>query len=270
MKKTKGLMIAGTLLLGLVAAGCGASKTPAPAPNQGGGSSAPAPQVKEYVVGTDAAYAPFESVNDKNEIVGFDIEVMKAISDKAGFKVKFENTPWEGIFNSLQNGERDLLISAITITDERKADKDFSEPYFEAQQLIAVPKNSSIAKFEDLKGKKVGVQNGTTGDEVVKKLLGETSPNIKRFESTPLALKELENGGVDAVVADNGVVLEYVKNNSDKGFKTISDNSFEKEFYGIAVKKGNKEVLDKVNQGLKKIKDDGTYQKIYDKYFGTK
>ncbi|GAX89685.1 basic amino acid ABC transporter substrate-binding protein [Effusibacillus lacus] len=270
MKKKGLLTLAATLLLGTALAGCGASKTPAPAPapSQGGGTSTPAPQVKEYIVGTDAAYAPFESENDKKEIVGFDIELLTAVAEKGGFKVKFVNTPWEGIFTSLKNGDRDILISAITITEERKKEMDFSEPYFEAKQLIAVPKDSKIAKFEDLKGKKVGVQTGTTGDDVVSKLLGKDSKDIKRFESTPLALKEMVNGGVEAVVADNGVVINYVKNNSDKGFKTVEDASFEKEFYGIAVKKGNKEVLDKINAGLKKVKEDGTYQKIYDKYFG--
>ena len=145
---------------------------------------------------------------------------------------------------------------------------DFSTPYFDAQQLIAVKKDSKIAKFNDLKKLKVGVQNGTTGDEVVSKLQGKDSANIKRFESTPLALKELEAGGVDAVVADNGVVVHYVNNNSDAKFKTISDASFVPEQYGLAVKKGNTELLDKLNKGLADIKTDGTYDKIYTQYFG--
>lgn len=224
---------------------------------------------KELVVGTDAAYAPFESEQADKTITGFDIDVVNAIAAKAGLKVKFVNTPWEGIFTQLQNGDRDLLVSAITITDERKATMDFSEPYFEAKQLIAVPKNSKVAKVDDLKPIKVGVQNATTGDEAVQKILGKTSNQIKRFESIPLALKELEAGGVDAVVADNGVVNHYVANNA-VGFKTIEDASFKPEFYGIAVKKGNKALVEKINEGLKAIKADGTYQNIYNKYFGAK
>ncbi|WP_137936932.1 basic amino acid ABC transporter substrate-binding protein [Chitinivorax sp. B] len=226
------------------------------------------PTVKELVVGTDAAYAPFESENENKEIVGFDIEVVKAIAEKVGLQVKFINTPWEGIFKTLEQGDRDFLVSAITITDERKQSMDFSEPYFEAKQLIAVPKDSKVQKLDDLKKLKVGVQTGTTGDEVVQKLQGKTSVNIKRFESTPLALKELEAGGVDAVVADNGVVINYVKNNSDKGFRMVEDASFAKEFYGLALKKGNTELATKLNEGLKKIKEDGTYDKIYAQYFG--
>jgi polar amino acid transport system substrate-binding protein len=145
---------------------------------------------------------------------------------------------------------------------------DFSDPYFDAAQLIAVKETSKVAKFADLKKLKVGVQTGTTGDEAVTKLLGKTSTNIKRFESTPLALKELEAGGVDAVVADNGVVAHYVANNPGGKFKTVSDPEFKPEQYGIAIKKGNSELLAKVNQGLAAIKADGTYAQIYAKYFG--
>ncbi|WP_028456573.1 basic amino acid ABC transporter substrate-binding protein [Chitinilyticum litopenaei] len=223
---------------------------------------------KVYQVGTDAAYAPFESVNEKKEVVGFDIEVLSAIAAKAGIEVKFINTPWEGIFATLANGERDIVISAVTITPERRQTMDFSEPYFEAKQLIAVGPNSKISKFADLKTLKVGVQTGTTGDEVVQKLQGKTSANIKRYESTPLALKELLNGGVDAVVADNGVVVNFIANNKGSKLKTIDDSSFAKEYYGIAVKKGNKDLLAKLNKGLAAIKADGTYDKIYKKYFG--
>jgi polar amino acid transport system substrate-binding protein len=224
--------------------------------------------MKVYTVGTDAAYAPFESQNEKGEIVGFDIEVVQAIAAKAGFEVKFINTPWEGIFNSLGQGDRDMIVSAVTITEERKQTMDFSDPYFDAAQLIAVKEDSKVAKFADLKKMKVGVQTGTTGDEAVSKLLGKTNTNIKRFESTPLALKELEAGGVDAVVADNGVVVHYVANNPGGKFKTVADTEFVPEQYGIAIKKGNTELLALVNKGLADIKADGTYAGIYSKYFG--
>jgi polar amino acid transport system substrate-binding protein len=261
--KTSSLLIAG-----LVLAACGKQEAAAPAAPAASAAAAP-PPAKVYVVGTDAAYAPFESQNEKGEIVGLSMDILNAIAAKAGIQVKFVNTPWEGIFNSLQQGDRDALISSITITDERKQTMDFSAPYFDAQQLIAVKADSKVAKFDDLKKLKVGVQTGTTGDEVVTKLLGKNSTAIKRFESTPLALKELESSGVDAVVADNGVVIHYVANNAGAKFKTVSDNaSFVPEQYGIAVKKGNTELLDKINKGLADIKADGTYDKIYAQYFG--
>lgn len=266
------LQTSALLITGLLLSACGKKTETPPAPAASEAvASAPAPTpapAKVYMVGTDAAYAPFESQNEKGEIVGFDIDVVTAVAKKAGIEVKFVNTPWEGIFNTLQQGDRDLLVSAVTITEERKQSNDFSNPYFDAQQLIAVKANSKISKFDDLKKLKVGVQTGTTGDEVVSKLQGKTSANIKRFESTPLALKELEAGGVDAVVADNGVVINYVANNAASKFKTVADKAFAPEQYGLVVKKGNAELLGLLNKGLADIKADGTYDQIYAKYFG--
>ena len=264
------LQASGLFAAGLLLAACG-KKEPAPTATAAAPAAAAAPApapAKVYVVGTDAAYAPFESQNPKGDIVGFDVDVVKAAAAKAGIEVKFVNTPWEGIFNALAQGDRDMIVSAVTITDERKQTIDFSTPYFDAVQLIAVKADSKIAKFDDLKKAKVGVQTGTTGDEAVTKLLGKTSTAIKRFESTPLALKELEAGGVDAVVADNGVVIHYVANNAGAKFKTVADQSFAPEQYGVAFKKGNTELQGKIDKGLADIKADGTYNKIYAQYFG--
>ena len=262
--------IVASLCAGVFMAACSKTEVPAPtvATTPAPAASAAAPPARVYVVGTDAAYAPFESQNEKGEIVGVDIDVVKAAAAKAGIAVKFVNTPWEGIFNNLAQGDRDLVASAVTITDERKQTMDFSTPYFDAQQLIAVPTNSKITKFDDLKKLKVGVQTGTTGDEAVSNSLGKTNANIKRFESTPLALKELEAGGVDAVVADNGVVINYVNNNTGGKFKTVTDSAFAPEQYGLAIKKGNTELKTLMDKGLADIKTDGTYDKIYAQYFG--
>ena len=262
------LQIAGLAAAGLLLAACGKKEAP-PAPAVVASAAAPATApAKVYVVGTDAAYAPFESQNEKGEIVGFDIEVVQAVAKKAGIEVKFVNTHWEGIFNALGQGDRDMIVSAVTITAERKGTMDFSDPYFDAQQLIAVKETSKVTKFADLKKLKVGVQTGTTGDEAVTKLLGKTSAAIKRFESTPLALKELEAGGVDAVVADNGVIVNYVTNNPGGKFKSIADKEFVPEQYGIALKKGNTELQAKLNKGLAEIRADGSYDAIFTKYFG--
>ena len=248
------------LLVGALAA-CGKQESAAP-------SASTAATTRVYSVGTDAAYAPFESQNEKGEIVGFDIDIVRAVAQKAGLEVKFVNTPWEGIFNALKQGDRDLLVSSSTITDERKQSMDFTAPYFDAHQLIAVKGDSKVARFDDLKTLRVGVQTGTTGDETISKLQGKNSTNIKRFESTPLALKELEAGGIDAVVADNGVVINYVANNAVSKFKTVNDAAFVPEQYGIAVRKGNAELLGKLNLGLATIRADGTYDRIHAKYLG--
>ena len=267
------LQSAGLFAAGVLLAACGkkeapAEAAPAPAPVAAASEAAPPPPAKVYAIGTDAAYAPFESQNEKGEIVGLTIDVITAVAQKAGIEVKIINTPWEGMFNTLLQGDRDILASSITITDERKQTMDFTDPYFDAYQLIAVKADSKVSKFDDLKKLKVGVQTGTTGDEAVTKQQGKNSTNIKRFESTPLALKELEAGGVDAVVADNGVVVNYVTNNAGAKFKTVSDSAFAPEQYGFAVKKGNAELLGLLNKGLADIKADGSYDQIYAKYFG--
>ena len=262
------LQTAGLAAAALLLAACGKKEPEAIAPAGPAATASAAASAKVYTVGTDAAYAPFESQNEKGEIVGFDVEVVQATAKKAGIELKFVNTPWEGIFNALGQGDRDLVVSAVTITAERKQTMDFSDPYFDAQQLIAVKESSKVVRFADLKKLKIGVQTGTTGEEAVAKLVGKTNPNIKRFESTPLALKELEAGGVDAVVADNGVVIHYVANNPGGKFKTVADKEFVPEQYGMALKKGNVELQSKLNKGLAEIKADGSYDLIYKKYFG--
>ncbi|WP_028455266.1 basic amino acid ABC transporter substrate-binding protein [Chitinilyticum litopenaei] len=223
---------------------------------------------KVYTVGTDATFAPFEMLNEKREVVGFDAELMHALAARAGIKIKLVNTPWEGLFAGLNNGERDIVAAAVTITPERKQSMDFSEPYFEAKQLLVVPAGSKVNSLAELKGKKVGVQTGTTGDTVAQKQFGKASPDIRRFENIVLALTELKDGGIAAVVADNGVVKNYLVNNPQHKFRTVEDPGFAKEYYGIAVKKGNKALLEKINKGLAAMRADGSYDKIYQKYFG--
>ncbi|WP_434777011.1 basic amino acid ABC transporter substrate-binding protein [Neisseria sp. Ec49-e6-T10] len=225
----------------------------------------------EFKAATDAAYAPFEFQDTDGKLTGFSIEVLEAAGQKAGFNIKMVQKSWEGIFNSLDQGDIDIVAASVTITDERKQTMDFSDPYFEATQLIAIKDdNTSVHSFNDLKDKTVSVQNGTTGDIVIQKLQGKTSTNIKRFESMPLALKEVAAGGVEASIGDFGVMENFVKNNPDIHLKTMMDNTFEKEFYGFAVKKGRPDLVAKINEGLKIIHDDGTYDEIYKKYFGEK
>lgn len=247
-------------MLGL--AGCGKQDDKAAAPQA-------AAQPRVYLVGVESAYAPFSAENEQKEVVGFDIDVMKALAKKIGIEVKFVPTPFEGFFNFLAQGDRDLLISAITITDERKKSVAFSEPYFAATQTIALPaSDTKVSKMTDLKELAVGTQSATSGDELVQQVLGKNSAKIKRFESTPLALKELESGGVDAVVADEPVVKNYIANNPQSKLRTVTDDSFPKEDYGIAVRKDDPELLAKINKGLADMKADGSFAAISAQYFG--
>ena len=222
-------------------------------------------QNKELVVGSSATYRPFAYENPAKEIVGYDVDIIKAVAQKAGLQIKIVNTPWTGIFAALNNGDVDLVISGVTINEKRKQSYDFTAPYFEARQLIGVHKDSTAKGLKDLAGKKVGVVTGSTGDDIASREFGKTSPDIKRFESTPVAIAELANSGVDAVIGDNGVIAFRVQEH--KQLKTVSDPNFPKEYFGIVVKQGNKALLDKLNAGLATIKADGTYAKIYKTWF---
>ncbi|PQY31746.1 basic amino acid ABC transporter substrate-binding protein [Cronobacter sakazakii] len=216
-----------------------------------------------YVVGAGGTYRPFEFENSQKQLEGFDIDIIKAIAKAENFNVKLVNTPWEGIFATLGSGDRDIIISGITITDKRKQMVDFSAPYFPAEQSIVVAADSLAA----LKNEKVGVVNSSTGDIVVSDVLGKNNTAIKRFDNTPLMLQELFEDGVSAAVGDVGVVKYYIKQHPEKQFKLVPDAKFERQYFGIAVAKGNDELRDKINAGLAKIVADGTYAKIYKAWF---
>jgi polar amino acid transport system substrate-binding protein len=222
-------------------------------------------QGRELVVGSSATYRPFAYESPTKEIVGYDIDMIKAIAKNAGLQLKIVNTPWTGIFAALNNGDVDLVISGVTINEKRKQSYDFTAPYFEARQLIAVQKDSTVRGLKDLLGKKVGVVTGSTGDDIASREFGKTSTNIRRFESTPVVISELVNTGVDAAIGDNGVIAFRVQEH--KQLKTVSDPGFSKEYFGIVVKQGNKALLDKLNTGLAATKADGSYAQIYKKWF---
>ena len=244
------------------------STTPTASAPASASSAAPAAEGKEYKVAMNAQFPPFESMNSSGQIEGFDVDVMNAIAKEEGFKVTYHQQAWDGIFASLKAGDNDILISGITITDDRKKEMLFSEPYYKITQVVLVPQGKNIASVEDLKKMdKVGVTIGTTGDLAAQKILGATSEKIIRLENLPLMLKEVETGAVDAVISDSAVVADYVKKKGDKGFTMVEVPDFTVEYYGIAVRQDDKALMDKINSGLKKIQASGEYDKISDKYF---
>lgn len=260
MKKIFKLSVATVLVMSLLGlAGCGGTQA-ASAPATTGSNSAPSEKILK--VGSDIAYAPFEYMNNQQQPEGFDIDLMKAIGEDMGYQVKFEAAAFDGLIPALGAGKYDTVISAMTITDERAKTVQFSNKYFQATQYIAVKKGSSIKTEADLKGKKIGVQVATTGQEVVEKM-GITP---QKYDTTPDAMNDLINGGVDAVVADSPVVLYFIKQNPDKNIVAIPGN-FAKEYYGIALKLDDKALGDKVNASLKKLMDNGKYNEIYKKWF---
>jgi len=228
----------------------------------GCGSSTATDDKKVLKVGSDIAYAPFEFMDTDGKAVGFDIELMTAIGADMGYTVEFETAPFDGLLMALDAGNYDAVISSMTITEERAKSVTFSDPYFLATQLIGVKEGSDIKGSADLKGHKVGVQLSTTGQFAMENMGVDTI----KYDTTPDALNDLMNGGVDAVVADSPVVLWFIKQNPDAKVQSVQGD-FEKEYYGIAMKKGNTELADKVNASLKKLKDNGTYNDIYKKWF---
>ncbi|MFP5112355.1 basic amino acid ABC transporter substrate-binding protein [Bacillaceae bacterium C204] len=254
MKKFKLVSTILMVALLLVLSACGTSKT------EGSGEK------KTLKVVTDAAYAPFE-YQDKGEVVGFDVDFINAVAKEAGYKINVKHVGWDPLFVEIKGKTADAGISAITINDKRKQTYDFSVPYFLSTNKIMVPKGSSIKSAADLKDKRVAVQNGTTGQEAVEKLLGTESNNLKKFKDNNLAIMELKGGGADAVVADNTVIEEYVKNNPNENFVIIEDAAaFEKEYYGLLFPKGSKLKAD-FDKAIKGIMENGEYAKIYKKWF---
>lgn len=231
----KRLMLIGTCLATVLSAGTAIAAEPT------------------YVVGSGGTYRPFEYENSQKQL--------------EGSQIKLVNTPWEGIFATLGSGDRDIIISGITITDKRKQMVDFSDPYFPAEQTIVVPKGSKVDSIAALKNLNVGVVNSSTGDIVVSDVLGKNSTAIKRFDNTSLMLQELYEDGIAAAVGDVGVAKFYLKTHPEKAFELVSDDKFERQYFGIAVAKGNEELRSKINSGLQKIVADGTYAKIYEKWF---
>lgn len=260
MKKLKVLTTVMILVFMFVLTACGTSET------SSSGSDSDSDEKKKLRVVTDAAYAPFE-YQDKGEIVGFDIDLIKAVAKEAGYEIDIAHTGWDPLFVELEKKIADVGISAITINDERKQTYDFSVPYFLSTNKIMVPEGSDIKSAADLKDKTVAVQNATTGQEAVEGLLGKNSSQIKKFENNNLAILELKAGGADAVVADNTVIEEYAKNNPNDKFVIIEDkDAFAQEFYGMMFPKESKLKAD-FDKAINEVLDNGTYAEIYNKWF---
>lgn len=217
---------------------------------------------KTLTVGTEPAFPPFEFQAQGGELQGFDIDLMKAIAASAGFAVKFQSLPFDGLIPALQAGTVDAAISAMTITQERVKTISFSRPYFKAGLAIAVrTDNQNITSLDSLKNKNIAVQIGTTGAEKAKSIPGT---KIRSFDSAPLALQELLNGNVDAVINDAPVTLYAIKSGNLQGLKVVSQLLTE-EFYGIATAKDSPN-LQAINQGLATVLENRTYAQIYQKW----
>ena len=220
---------------------------------------------RTLVIGMDAAYPPFGSREMKTgHYIGYDVDIIKAIGKAEGFAVEIRNLAFDGLLPALKTGSIDIAINDITITAERAQSVDFSKRYYIADLGIVVSKNNtSITKAEDLEGKRLAVSIGSTGEEAARKI---KNAQVRVFNQLNECFLELRNGGVDAVVNDIPT-NDYYAAKAGKGKVKSLPVALTHEDLGIAVKKGNKELLARINAGLEKIKKYGEFSAIYKKWF---
>ncbi len=212
-------------------------------------------------MGTNAAFPPYEYVDDDGNIVGIDAEIAAAVAEKLGKKLEIKDMEFNSLLTAVESGAIDFALAGMTVDEERKKSVDFSDTYATGVQVIIVPENSAIKTNNDLSGKKIGVQSGTTGDSYCTSDYGQDA--VKQYNNGALAVAALKNGQVDCVVIDNEPAKNFVKANT--GLK-ILETEYIKEDYAAAIAKDNDELLEDFNKALQKLKEDGTIDKIIDKY----
>ena len=218
------------------------------------------------VVATDAAFPPFEFVEeDTKEIVGFDIDLMNAIAEKAGLDIRYQNVAWDPLLAGMADCQYDMAISAMTITADRAEQFGFSDPYINAGQIVAVQAgNEAVSGPEDLVGTTIGAQIGTTGAMEAEEIADTT---VKVYDTYELAFLDLSNGQIDAVIADYPTAVAFVNQNSDQ-LKTVGE-VFTDESYGIAFCKGNDELISQVNAALDELKAEGYIEELVLEWYGS-
>lgn len=260
MKKKLAALLAMSMLATGVLTACGGNEAPAQ------DASADQAQSTEATggtlrMGTNATFPPYEMIDENNNVVGIDADIAKAVADKLGMELQIINMEFDALIPALGADQIDIVLAGMTVNPERAEQVDFTQSYATGVQSIIVAEDSAIATVEDLADKKVGVQTGTTGDLYCTGDLGEE--HVQRFESGIVATQALVNGQIDAVVIDNEPAKAYVEAN--EGVK-ILDTEYAVEDYAAAIKKGNTELLDKVNGALEELKADGTLDEIVATY----
>ena len=214
----------------------------------------------KLTMATNATFPPYEMTTDSGEIEGIDVDTAKAIAEKLGLELQIDDMDFDAALLSVQQGKADIVMAGVTVTDERKAVMDFSDSYATGIQSIIVPNGSDIASPDDLEGKKIGTQRGTTGYIYCSDDFGDDA--VVAYDDGLTAVQALKNGQVDAVVIDNAPATEYVAANPGL---VILDTSYAEEDYAIGMAKGSA-LEDAVNAALEELKADGTLQSIVDKY----
>ena len=272
MKKALSLMTAAALVLSLAACGSTASSaasSEAASPEAASSEAASETETAELstvepgklIMSTNAAFPPYEMTTDSGEFEGIDIETAQAIADKLGLELQIDDMDFDAALLAVQQGKSDMVMAGVTVTDERQNVMDFTDSYATGIQSIIVKEDSDIASVDDLAGKKIGTQRGTTGYLYCSDDFGDE--NIVAYDDGLTAVQMLNNGQVDCVVIENAPAKEFVAANP--GLKLL-DTAYVEESYAIGVGKGNTELKDAINTALEELKADGTLQAIVDKY----
>ena len=281
MKKLTALLLGAAMVLTLAACGGTASSSEAASSSEGASSEAASSEATseaaatevttvepgKLIMTTNAAFPPYEMTTDDGDYEGIDVEIAGAIADKLGLELVIDNKDFDAALLAVQGGEAaDMVMAGVTVTDERKAVMDFTDSYASGVQVVIVPEDSDIASIDDMQGKMIGVQRGTTGDLYCSDTVengGFGAENVTPYPDGLTAVQALMNGQVDCVVIDNAPAQEFVTANP--GLK-ILDTEYANEDYAIGVAKGNTQLLDALNGAPAELKADGTIQSILAKY----
>jgi len=236
--------------------------------SQGDGSTIDLVQDGKLITCTHLSYKPFQ-YTEGDKTVGFDVDLVDLVAKDLGVTQEIFDTPFDNITSGsvFSTGDCDLAAAGMTINEARKEAIDFSDPYFDASQVLLVKKDSGITDLAALKGKRLGVQQDTTGEEYGRANAEANGYEVVEYEDLPLLTTAVRTGAVDAAINDNGVMLDYAKEFPDT---EVTAEFATDEQYGIGMKKGNTALQTKVNDVLKKAKESGEYDRIYEKWFGKK
>ena len=269
MKKFLSVLMAATMLVGVMAlTGCGGDTTEPTtdeANNQSEPASTTATDLKTVTEGvltmsTNAAFPPYESTDDSGNVVGIDADIAAAIAENLGLKLQIDDMDFDGALAAPQSGKSDIVMAGVTVNEDRLLTLDFTESYATGVQVVIVPEGSDVT-LDNLGEQQIGTQRGTTGYIYCTDDYGED--HVVAYDDAIAAVKALNNGQIDCVVIDSAPAQELVKANPGL---TILDTEYVTEDYAIGVAKGNTALLDAVNGALKELVEDGTVQSIIDKY----
>ena len=272
IKKVFTFALAGALSISMLA-GCGSSSNESTTSESKGDTSlTDVQEAGHFTLGLDADFAPMGFTDDNGEIVGFDIDLAKAVGEKMGVDVEVKPIDWDSKDMELSSGKIDVIWNGFSITDERRQEVLFSNPYLSTKQSIVVKKGSDITKKADLAGKKIALQDGSTSEDALKadtatyESVGDD--NISRFKENSQVLMEVDSGRADAAVIDEVFVRYYLQKENLLDKYTVLEEGFDEEDYGVGGRKGDYALMEAINKALDECKADGTTSEISKKWFG--